>query len=1038
MAYPKHTDAAGVPASPDLPAVERAVLEHWAADKTFEASVDARPAGQNGSNEYVFYDGPPFANGLPHYGHLFTGYVKDLVPRYQTMRGRRVERRFGWDTHGLPAEVEAEKQLGITTKAQILELGVDKFNDACRTSVLAYTKDWERYVTRQARWVDFGNDYKTLDPSYMESVMWAFKTLHSKGLIYEGFRVLAYCFRCETPLSNTETRMDDVYRDRTDPALTVTFELETGERIAVWTTTPWTLPSNLALAVGPDIEYAILEKDGSRLIVGASRVAAYAKELDGYEQVGTVLGRELAGRRYTPMFDFLVEQAGPNAYQVLAADYVSDEDGTGVVHQAPAFGEDDQNVCNAAGIPTIVTVDDHTRFTALVPDYQGQQVFDANKPITAELKSRGVVLRHEGYTHSYPHCWRCDTPLVYKAVSSWFVAVSTFRDRMVELNQEITWTPAHIKDGSFGKWLANARDWSISRNRFWGSPIPVWKSDDPTYPRVDVYGSLAQLSEDFGVEVTDLHRPYVDELTRPNPDDPTGRSTMRRVPEVLDCWFESGSMPFAQVHYPFENKEWFEHHYPGDFIVEYIGQTRGWFYTMHVLATALFDRPAFRNCLSHGILQGADGRKMSKSLRNYPDVYEVFDSYGSDAMRWMLMSSPVLRGGDMPVTEVAIRDSVRQVLLPLWNVWYFFSLYANAANYTARFRTDSTHLLDRYILAKTSELVADTTRQLDDYDISGAAASVRSYLDALTNWYVRRSRDRFWAGDADAFDTLATVLETLCRVMAPLAPLTAEEIWRGLTGERSVHLTDWPAADAYPGDHELVASMDAIREVASAALSLRKAKALRVRLPLARLTVATPAAEALRPFADLLADEVNVKDVQLSADLAAYSEQVLTVVPRALGPRLGKQVQMVIKAVKAGDWELVDGAPVAAGVTLQEGEYELKLVAADAENSAPLPAGRGVVLLDTEVTPELAAEGLARDMIRVVQQARRDADLDVSDRIALRIAAAPAVAAAVEAHRDFVAAETLATSLTLDEAATGFSGEVGDGESVTVAVTRAV
>jgi isoleucyl-tRNA synthetase len=1047
MAYPKHTDAAGVPASPDLPAVERAVLEHWAADKTFEASVEARPAGRNGSNEYVFYDGPPFANGLPHYGHLFTGYVKDLVPRYQTMRGKHVERRFGWDTHGLPAEVEAEKQLGITTKAQILELGVDKFNDACRTSVLTYTKDWERYVTRQARWVDFGNDYKTLDPSYMESVMWAFRTLYDKGLVYEGFRVLAYCFRCETPLSNTETRMDDVYRDRTDPALTVTFRLETGEKIAVWTTTPWTLPSNLALAVGPDIEYAVLEKDGEKLILGAGRVPAYARELDGFAQVGTVLGRDLAGRRYTPLFDFLVEQAGPNAYQVLAADYVSDEDGTGVVHQAPAFGEDDQNVCNAAGIPTIVTVDEHTRFTALVPDYQGVQVFDANKAITSELKARGAVLRHEGYTHSYPHCWRCDTPLVYKAVSSWFVAVSKFRDRMVELNQEITWTPAHIKDGSFGKWLANARDWSISRNRFWGSPIPVWKSDDPTYPRVDVYGSLAQLSEDFGVEVTDLHRPYVDELTRPNPDDPTGRSTMRRVPEVLDCWFESGSMPFAQVHYPFENKDWFEHHYPGDFIVEYIGQTRGWFYTMHVLATALFDRPAFRNCLSHGILQGADGRKMSKSLRNYPDVYEVFDTYGSDAMRWMLMSSPVLRGGDMPVTETAIRDSVRQVLLPLWNVWYFFSLYANAAGYEAHIGTDAVrskaasgggHLLDRYILAKTSELVSDTTRQLDEYDISGAAGSVRSYLDALTNWYVRRSRDRFWAGDADAFDTLATVLETLCRVVAPLAPLTAEEIWRGLTGERSVHLTDWPAAEAFPADHELVASMDAIREVASAALSLRKAKALRVRLPLARLTVATPAADALRPFADLLADEVNVKDVRLSADLTAYSQQVLTVVPRALGPRLGKQVQAVIKAVKAGDWELVDGAPVAAGVALQEGEYELKLVAADAENSAPLPAGRGVVLLDTEVTDELAAEGVARDVIRVVQQARRDADLDVSDRIALRIAASPAVAAAVETHRDFVAAETLATSLTLDGAATGFAGEVGDGETVTVAVTRAV
>ncbi|MEU8817705.1 isoleucine--tRNA ligase [Actinoplanes sp. NPDC048796] len=1037
MAYPQHTDAVGVPASPDLPAVERAVLSHWEADKTFEASVDQRPAGENGANEYVFYDGPPFANGLPHYGHLFTGYVKDLVPRYQAMRGKHVERRFGWDTHGLPAEVEAEKQLGITTKAQIVELGIDKFNEACRTSVLAYTKDWERYVTRQARWVDFENDYKTLDPAYMESVMWAFKTLHDKGLVYEGFRVLAYCFRCETPLSNTETRMDDVYRDRTDPALTVTFRLETGEKIAVWTTTPWTLPSNLALAVGPTIEYAVLEKDGEKLILGGSRVAAYAKELEGWEQVGTVLGSELAGRRYTPLFDFLVEAGGPNAFQVLAADYVTDEDGTGVVHQAPAFGEDDQNVCNAAGIPTVVTVDDHTRFTSLVPDWQGVQVFEANKPIIALLKERGVVLRHEGYTHSYPHCWRCDTPLVYKAVSSWFVAVTKFRDRMVELNQEITWTPAHIKDGSFGKWLANARDWSISRNRFWGSPIPAWKSDDPQYPRVDVYGSYEELERDFGVKVTDLHRPYVDELTRPNPDDPTGKSVMRRVPEVLDCWFESGSMPFAQVHYPFENKDWFEHHYPGDFIVEYIGQTRGWFYTMHVLATALFDRPAFRNCLSHGILLGEDGRKMSKSLRNYPDVYRVFDSYGSDAMRWMLMSSPVLRGGDMAVTEVAIRDSVRQVLLPLWNVWYFFSLYANASGHEASFRTDSTHLLDRYILAKTGELVTDVQRQMDEYDISGAAASVRSYLDALTNWYVRRSRDRFWQGDRDAFDTLATVLETVCRVVAPLAPLTAEEIWRGLTGGRSVHLTDWPSAAGLPADHDLVASMDAIRDVASAALSLRKARALRVRLPLARLTVATPQAPALSGFADLLADEVNVKEVVFTGDVTAYSQKVLTVVPRALGPRLGKQVQQVIKAVKAGDWELVDGAPVAAGVTLQEGEYELKQVASDVENSAPLPAGAGVVVLDTAVTPALAAEGLARDVIRVVQQARRDAGFEVSDRITLVVSASAPVREAVEAHRDFVAGETLATGLSFGPVASGgFAGEVGDGEQVTVEVSR--
>ncbi|MEN3304923.1 MAG: isoleucyl-tRNA synthetase [Micromonosporaceae bacterium] len=1036
--YPKHNSDAGVPASPDLPAVETRVLDYWTADKTFAASVESRAAG---ANEYVFYDGPPFANGLPHYGHLLTGYVKDVVPRYQTMRGRRVERRFGWDCHGLPAEVEAEKQLGITTKAEIVALGVARFNEACRSSVLRYTKDWERYVTRQARWVDFANDYKTLDPDYMESVMWAFKTLHDKGLVYEGFRVLAYCWRCETPLSNTETRMDDVYRDRHDPALTVAFDLlptaEEGPlRLLVWTTTPWTLPSNLALAVGPDIEYTVLEKDGQRVALGTARVGAYAKELADYTPVGTVTGAELAGRRYTPLFGFLVDQAGPEAYQVLVADFVTTEDGTGVVHLAPAFGEDDQNACIAAGIPTVVTVDDHTRFTALVPAYQGLQVFEANKPVIADLKAHGRVVRHDTYTHSYPHCWRCDTPLVYKAVSSWFVAVTRFRDRMVELNQQIHWVPEHIKDGSFGKWLSNARDWSISRNRFWGSPIPVWKSDDPAYPRVDVYGSLACLEADFGVRVTDLHRPGIDELTRPNPDDPTGRSVMRRVPEVLDCWFESGSMPFAQVHYPFENADWFESHYPGDFIVEYIPQVRGWFYTLHVLATALFDRPAFGNCVVHGIVLGSDGRKMSKSLRNYPDVYAMFDRYGSDAMRWTLMSSPVLRGGDVIVSESTIRDSTRHVLLPLWNVWYFFTLYANADSYQAVRRFDSPDLLDRYVLAKTGQLVEDVTARMDEQDISGACTAVRGYLDALTNWYVRRSRDRFWAGDRDAFDTLYTVLETLCRVVAPLAPLTAEEIWRGLTGERSVHLADWPDAARFPADPALVSTMDAVRDVCSAALSLRKAKGLRVRLPLPSLTVAAPDAQRLRALTDLVADEVNVKAVEFTGELADYCERVLTVVPRLLGPRLGGQVQQVIKAVKAGDWSVTDGVVTAGGVPLREGEYELKLVAADAEHSAPLPGGEGVVVLDTRVTPELAAEGLARDVVRVVQQARRAAGLDVADRIALVVEASPEVSAAVEAHREFVARETLAVSVTLGPAGPdAFEGEVGEGERVRVSVS---
>ncbi len=828
-----------VPSSPSFPRIEEAVLARWQAEDSFRASVAHRPAGVNGDNEYVFYDGPPFANGLPHYGHLLTGYVKDAIPRYRTMRGRKVERRFGWDCHGLPAEVEAEKQLGITGKPEIEQMGVKRFNAACRESVLRYTRDWERYVTRQARWVDFENDYKTLDLPYMESVMWAFKTLYEKGLIYEGYRVLPYCWRCETPLSNTETRMDDVYKNRQDPAVTVMFELTdpldglTGRTwVLAWTTTPWTLPSNLALAVNADVEYTVMTEQTpegpANYVLATARLGAYAKELKDATATLTVTGSQLLGLRYVPLFDFFA--GTPNAHQVLAADYVTTEDGTGVVHIAPAFGEEDKVVTDAAGIPVRNPVDAQGRFTAEVPPYEGMHVFDANKEVIKDLRAAKLLVRHDSYDHSVPHCWRCDNTLIYRAVSSWFVEVTKIRDRMVELNQQITWVPAHVREGSFGKWIANARDWSISRNRFWGSPIPVWKSDDPRFPRVDVYGSIEELQRDFGVEVTDLHRPMVDELVRPNPDDPTGQSMMRRVPEVLDCWFESGSMPFAQVHYPFENKEWLEHHYPADFIVEYIGQTRGWFYTLHVLATALFDRPSFSTCLAHGILLGSDGEKMSKSKKNYPDVYESFDSYGSDAVRWALLSSTVLRGGDAIVKDESFRDAVRQVILPMWNAWYFFSLYANTSGYEARFRTDSTSELDRYLMAKLNTLVDDVTAQMDAYDLFNASASIRSFLDTLTNWYIRRSRDRFWDGESDdahdAFDTLYTALHTLVRVAAPLLPMVTEEIWSGLTGDgSSVHLQDWPVCDDYPSDGSLVTGMDLVRDLCSSALSVRKARA---------------------------------------------------------------------------------------------------------------------------------------------------------------------------------------------------------------------
>ena len=1023
-----------VDSQPDFPKLEEDVLAFWAEDDTFHASIE----GRRGADEYVFYDGPPFANGLPHYGHILTGFVKDAVPRYQTMRGKLVERRFGWDCHGLPVEMEAEKELGISGRSVILDYGVERFNDYCRTSVLRYTGEWRSYVTRQARWVDFDDDYKTMDTSFMESVMWAFKQLYDKGLIYEGYKVVPYCWECETPLSNSETRLDDATRERQDPAVTVWFELEDGRRILVWTTTPWTLPSNLALAVGPDIDYAeFTEPDGNRYLVGEAVAANYEQQLANAERTRTVRGSELVGLRYNPLFPYFA--AVDKAFQVLGGDFVSTDEGTGTVHIAPGFGEDDQRICEENGIGIVVPVDDRGRFTSEVPDFAGQQVFDANREIIRTLRDRGQLVRHDSIVHNYPHCWRTDTPLIYRAVSAWFVDVQAIKDRALALNQEINWVPDHVKNGAFGTWLANARDWNISRNRFWGSPIPVWKSDDPDYPRIDVYGSLDEIERDFGVRPDDLHRPGIDNLIRKNPDDPTGQSTMRRVEQVLDCWFESGSMPYAQVRYPFENQEWFDGHHPADFIVEYMGQTRAWFYNLHVLATALFDRPPFTNCVVHGVLLGDDGQKLSKKLRNFPDPNEVFNTIGADAMRWAFLSSATLRGLDLIVDKDSFIEARRNVLAPLWNTWSFFALYANAANTRGTWRTDSPHLLDRYVLAKTRSLVAAVEARMDAYDISGAAGAIDDFLDALTNWYVRRSRDRFWEGDQAAVDTLYTVLATLCRVAAPLLPLVTERIYKDLTGERSVHLTDWPAVGELPADDELVEAMDEVRTVCSAASSVRKAQNLRVRLPLGSLTVAGRAVAGLEPFADLIADEVNVKDVRFVPETDKFADLVLSVEFRVAAPRLGPATQQVAGAAKKGDWQMNDdGTVTVAGHMLELGEFTLKLTPRDPDRSRPLPGNEGLVVLDTEVTPELAAEGVARDVVRLIQVARKDEGLQVTDRIRVAVAAPDDVRDAVQMHKGYVMGEVLAKELvTVDGPLTDVHrGELPDGRAVHIGVAK--
>ena len=1037
--YPKAAageQSANVAPNPSFPKLEESVLDYWDKDDTFQKSIDRRPSGDHSQNEFVFFDGPPFANGLPHYGHLLTGYAKDVIPRYQTMKGHKVNRVFGWDTHGLPAELEAQKELGIDSVDQVKEMGIDKFNDACRASVLKYTNEWKDYVHRQARWVDFEHGYKTLNIPYMESVMWAFKQLYDKGLAYQGYRVLPYCPKDQTPLSAHELRMDaDVYQDRQDTTVSVAVKLRDEEDAyaVFWTTTPWTVPTNFAIVVGADIDYVEVRPTegkfaGKKFYLGKPLLGSYEKELgENYEIVRELKGSEMEGWRYYPVFPYFAgdENAaegkvpGPEGYQIFTADYVDTVEGTGLVHQAP-YGEDDMNTLNAKGIKSVDVLDAGCKFTSLCPDYEGMYVFDANKPILRNLRAgdgplarvpeeqRAILFQEKSYVHSYPHCWRCATPLIYKPVSSWFVSVTKIKDRLLELNQQINWIPDNVKDGQFGKWLANARDWSISRNRFWGSPIPVWVSDDPT-----------------------------------------GKSHMHRISDVMDCWFESGSMSFAQYHYPFENKETFEQHFPCDYIVEYIGQTRGWFYVQHIMATALFDRPAFKNVICHGIVLGSDGQKMSKHLRNYPDVNGVFNDFGSDAMRWFLMSSPILRGGNLIVTADGIRDTVRQVMLPVWSSYYFFTLYANAAGYDARtLRADEVAGLpemDRYLLARLRRLVEQTQDSLDNFYISDACDAVSDFIDVLTNWYIRNTRERFGAGDEQAFNTLYTVLETFMRVLAPLAPMEAEAVWRGLTGGESVHLADWPfLKDKLTGettelgavlqdDAALVAAMEKVREVVSGTLSMRKAKQIRVRQPLAKLTVVVEDPQAVAAYTDILKSELNVKDVEFCT-LEDAGSQGLTIVnelrvnARVAGKRLRKDVQFAIKASKSGAWHVNEaGAPVCetpnGEIALEEGEYELinRVEEKDAQEaansvSAALPTG-GFVILDTELNDDLLAEGYARDVIRAVQEARKAAGLEISDRITLKVTVPADDVAKVEQFKDLVAHDTSSDSVSVEAGA---------------------
>lgn len=1000
---------AEVKAKADFVELEKEVLKFWEEDKTFEKSVRNR----DGAAEFVFYDGPPFANGTPHYGHIMVSYVKDVVARFQTMNGKKVERRLGWDCHGLPAEMSAEKQLGVSGRKQIEEFGVEKFNDFCRSDVLKYSGIWVDMFKRIGRWVDFNHDYKTMDLPFMESVISNFKQLYDKGLVYEDYRVLPYSWCAETPLSNFEVNQG--YQDKTDNAITVMFKLENGMNMLVWTTTPWTLPSNLMLAVGEDIDYAVMEENGEKYILAQALLGRYKKQLEHAAQTGTLKGKDLVGMSYEPMFPYFKHLKNKGAFKVLSGTFVSTEDGTGIVHIAPGFGQDDFEACRAydENFPVVCPVDEAGKFTAEVPDYEGKQVFETNEPIMQLLKEKGLLVKKEQYTHSYPFCWRTDTPLIYKAMSSWFVKVTDFRDDMVKNNRQINWVPEHIKDGRFGKWLEGARDWSISRNRFWGTPIPVWKSDNPQFPRIDVFGSIAEIKEKTGFEVTNLHKPYIDDVVYPNPDDPSGKTMMRRVGDVFDCWFESGSMPYAQVHYPFENKQWFENHFPADFIVEAMDQTRGWFYTLTVLSTALHNRPAFKNCICTGLLMAEGGQKLSKRLKNYPDPNEVLDSIGSDALRWFLVSSPVLKGGNLAVDkegkEIAKASRVAQI--PLWNAFYFFTLYVNAEEYKAKEIASSPEAIDNYILSKLKHLGEVVKTGLETYDVSLATNELANFMEVLNNWYIRRTRDRFWEGNANAFDTLYTVLVNVCKIAAPIMPFLCEYVFKALTGEESVHLADYPSLSGINYDEELVNTMDFVQDLCSTGKFIREEKNLRNRLPLNSLTVI--GAELNPAYQEIVKDELNVKEVKFDSNLENYAAKKIYLYTPLLGKALGKDMGAVMAAYKQGSWTLnADGTLSIGGQNLTKDLFEVRLEMKDGVAGKSFADNKAVVMLDTNVTDELKREGMARDFVRLVQTLRKDKDFNISDRIELCYQTADAeLAKALEENKAYVAEQVLAVKI---------------------------
>ena len=997
-----------------FPKREERIRILWEKERVFKKSVEERKKGP----QFTQYDGPPFATGLPHYGHLLAGTIKDVVPRYKTMKGYCVPRRFGWDTHGLPVEMEIEKALELSGAADIEQFGIAKFNEECRSIVMRYSEEWKKTVNRMGRWVDFDQTYMTMDPTFMETVWWIFGELWKKGLVYEGYKVMPFSAQLGTPLSNFEANLN--YQDVDDPSITVQFPLvdEPNVSLLVWTTTPWTLPSNLAVMVGEKLDYVKVKKEGMLYILGKARAETYFKE--DFEILEMFKGKKLLGKRYLPMFNYFVKEASPNSFTVIAEESVGEEEGTGIVHSAPAFGEVDFFACKNAGIELVCPIDQNGKFTAEIPDLEGTYVKDADKELIKRIKEMGRMFHQGTVRHRYPFCWRSDTPLIYKAVSTWFVAVKKIKDQIVANNEHIHWVPGHLKHGRFGKWLENARDWAISRNRYWGTPIPIWRSSDGD---MIVINSVEELEKRTGKKVKDLHRHHIDTLTFEDKG-----KVYTRVSEVFDCWFESGSMPYAQNHYPFEKKQETMDAFPADFIAEGLDQTRAWFYTLNILSTALFDKPAFKNVIVNGIILAEDGAKMSKRLKNYPEPEIVMNKYGADAIRLYLLHSPVVQADDLRFCERGVELVLRQFLIPLWNSYVFLATYANIYKWKPD-RSKPKSDIDRWILSLLQKLISDVEKGMDGYILSQAVEPFVAFIDQLTNWYIRRNRSRFWADEEtddrkEAFQTLYTVLFELTKVAAPFVPFISDAIYQDLKTKEdsiSVHLCDYPMVDGTLRDETLEKEMASVQTAVSMGHALRKEYKLKVRQPLpkAHLISSDPnVIKLLKAQEHLILDELNVKAIEYHTDEKEFVEVSIKPNFRTLGRRAGplmKKVQAVIlalpiNALDSGSYDLqIDGEsfPITAEDVLVDRKVKEGTVAAT--------EGAITIALDTTLDDALKLEGLAREIVNKVNTQRRNQGFDVTDRITMVIDSTPYVRECFDKHGDYIKGEVLATEIKFEK-----------------------